>query len=128
MNGALEILKSFALNPFSDMFSMLLITTNNILKMQIKQTGIIALLPIYVCWEKFPLSFFGKMPSIGLLDLGLESVADPGGGPRGPCLPPWPVKNRPKKDGHHMRRLIFLGPPPSEVSGSATVESPNQKN
>ena len=51
----------------------------------------------------------------------LISVADPGG-PRGPC-PPWPVKNRPKKDGRSARRLIFhvsCPPPLSEVSGSAT--------
>ena len=36
--------------------------------------------------------------------------------------PPWPLKNRPKKDGHCARRLIFhvSWPPLSEVSGSTT--------
>ena len=52
-------------------------------------------------------------------------VADPGGGGGGKgghAPSPWPVKNRPKKDGCHVRRLIFhvSWPLLSEVSGSAT--------
>ena len=36
------------------------------------------------------------------------AVADPGrGGQGGHAPPPWPVKNRPKKDGRRVRRLIF---------------------
>ena len=36
------------------------------------------------------------------------TVADPGvGGPRGPCPPPLPSKNKPKKDDRRMRRPIF---------------------
>ena len=51
------------------------------------------------------------------------AVADPGGGGgKGAMTPPPACKNRPKKDGHQMRQLIFhvSWPPLSEVSGSAT--------
>ena len=51
----------------------------------------------------------------------MVTVANPGG-PRGPCPPPWPVKNRPKKMAAVRGGLyfMFLGPPLSGVSGSAT--------
>ena len=50
----------------------------------------------------------------------LRASSSGSGGGQGP--PPRPVKNRPKKDGCRMRRLIFhvSWSPLSEVSGSAT--------
>ena len=44
----------------------------------------------------------------------IDPVADPGGG-QGGHVPPWPVKNRPKKDGCRARWLVFhvSCPPPS---------------
>ena len=55
-------------------------------------------------------TFYQSMPPLDCV----SAVADPGGGARMPLPPPWPVKNRPKKDGCRARRLIchVSWPPP----------------
>ena len=51
------------------------------------------------------------------------SVADPGGVPKGPWLPPSPVQTSHKKDGHQRRphRFHVSCPPPHPAAGSDAV-------
>ena len=64
----------------------------------------------------------GLVPCLLVLWIILKSVADPGGGPRGPWPPPGPVKIGHKKDGRQRRphRFHVSWPPPYPAAGSAT--------